>query len=310
MFPLRFIVHGFDFCGARVFRRSSMRFTTKVSSQETRVVKSGASEEKFAFTVKKSEVTNAESGGATGGKPLQKSSTLNVNREEIEDFATVRGKIFPVLKARSWVDVTKDLLTKIDPTSKAGVLYSPLKNIPGSGVGYTLAIIRDQPDSLSFILTSHLEAWGTSESVLQEVALGNLEKKFKDLGESLWVQSKTGIFYINTSLRSLSASVVLLPRFIERLDVENGDPVVVIPSSDLCMVVGSKMETRLCIVGEMSLRYSSDPHHLNTSLRLNKSRMVMAKYSPKSFAGEFPVPSTLEEVAGLKLRVEPIKRKK
>ena len=309
MFPLRFIVHGFDFCGARVFRRSSMRFTTKVSSQETRVVKSGASEEKFAFTVKKSEVTNAENGGATGGKPLQKSSTLNVNREEIEDFATVRGKIFPVLKARSWVDVTKDLLTKIDPTSKAGVLYSPLKNIPGSGVGYMLAIIRDQPDSLSYILTSHLEAWGTSESVLQEVALGNLEKKFEDLGESLWVQSKTGIYYINTSLRSLSASVVLLPRFIERLDVENGDPVVVIPSSDLCMVVGSKMETRLCIVGEMSLRYSSDPHHLNTSLRLNKSRMVMAKYSPKSFAGEFPVPSTLEEVAGLKLRVEPIKRK-
>lgn len=287
-----------------------MRFTTRVSSQETRIARSGASEETFTFTVKKSEVTNGESEGATGGKPLQKSSTLNVNREAIEDFATVRANIFPVLKARSWVDVTSDLLAKMDPRSKAGVLYAPLKDVPGSGIGYTLAIIGDQPDSLSYILTSHLEAWSTSESVLQEVALRNLEKRYEELGDDLWVQSKTGIYYINTGLRSLSASVVLLPKFIERLDVENGDAVVVVPSSDLCMVVGSKMETRLCIVGEMSLRYSSDPHHLNTSLRLNKARKVMAKYSPKSFADEFPVPSTLEEVAGLKLRVQPIKKKK
>ena len=287
-----------------------MRFTTNVSSQETTIAKSGASEEKFTFTVKKSEVTNGDGEGATGGKPTQKSSSLNVNREAVEDFATVRDKIFPVLKASSWVDVTKDLLAKIDPKSKAGVLYLPLKNVPGSGIGYTLAVIGDQPDSLSYILTSHLEAWSTSESVLKEVALRNLEKKFEELGEQLWAQSKTGIHYINTSLGSLSASVVLLPQFIEPLNVENGDPVIVIPSNDLCMVVGSKMETQLCIVGEMSLRYSSDPHHLNTSLRLNKARMVMAKYSPKSFAGEFPVPSTLEEVAGLKLRVQPIKRKK
>lgn len=85
---------------------------------------------------------------------------------------------------------------------------------------------------------------------------------------------------------------------------------LLLSSSDLCMVVGSKMETRLCIVGEMSLRYSSDPQHLNTSLRLNKARKVMAKYTPKSFAGEFPIPSTAEEVAGLKLRVQPVKRKK
>lgn len=293
-----------------------MRFTTKVSSQETRISKSGSSDEKFTFTVKKSDVTkgasaaHSESEGACGGtRMLQKSSTLNVNREQIEDFASVRSRIFPVIKALSWVDATKDLLTKIDPKSKAGVLFTPLKNIPGAGIGYTLAIIGDHNDSLNYILTSHLDAWSTSESVLQEVGMKNLEKKLDDLGENLWAQSKTGIHYID-SLGSISASVVLLPRFIARLDVESGDAVVVVPSSDLCMVVGSKMETRLCIVGEMSLRYSSDPHHLNTSLRLNKSRMVIAKYSPKSFAGEFPVPSTLEEVAGLKLRVQPIKRKK
>ena len=293
-----------------------MRFTTKVSSQETRVSKSGSSDEKFIVTVKKSEVANGASAaryaseGASGEtRTLQKSSTLNVNREQIEDFASVRDRIFPVIKARSWVDATKDLLTKIDPKSKAGVLFTPLKNIPGADVGYTLAITGDHNDSLNYILTSHLDVWSTSESVLQEVAVKNLEKKLDGLGENLWSQSRTGIHYID-SLGSLSASVVLLPRFIARLDVESGDAVVVVPCSDLCMVVGSKMETRLCIVGEMSLRYSSDPHHLNTSLRLNKSRMVIAKYSPKSFAGEFPVPSTLEEVAGLKLRVQPIKRKK
>ena len=276
-----------------------------MTSQESRAGKSGESEQRFTFSVKK-----CESEGAAGGKPTPKSSVLNVNQEEIEDFAAVRTKIFPILKARSWVDRTKGLLSQMDPNNKAGVLYSPLKNVPGSGLGYTLAIIDNQPDSLSYILTSHLEAWGTSESVLQEVAMGNLEKKFDALGHELWIQSKTGIYYVNTALRSLSASVVLLPRFIERLDVESGDHVIVLPSSDLCMVVGSKMETRLCIVGEMSLRYSSDPHHLNTSLRLNKARKVMAKYTPKSFAGEFPIPSTAEEVAGLKLRVQPVKRKK
>ena len=293
-----------------------MRFTAKVSSQETRVTNAGSSDEKFSFTVKKSEVANGasaaryESEGASGGtRPLQKSSTLNVNREQIEDFASVRDRIFPVIKARSWVDATKDLLTKIDAKSKAGVLFTPLKSIPGAGIGYTLAIMGDSSHSLNYILTSHLDVWSSSESALQEVAMKNLEKKLDGLGENLWSQSRTGIHYID-SLGSLSASVLLLPRFIARLDVENGDAVVVVPSSDLCMVVGSKMETRLCIVGEMSLRYSSDPHHLNTSLRLNKSRMVIAKYSPKSFAGEFPVPSTLEEVAGLKLRVQPIKRKK
>jgi len=293
-----------------------MRFTTKVSSQETGVSKSGSSDEKFIFTVKKSEVTNGASAagykseGASGGtRTLQKSSTLNVNREQIEDFASVRDRIFPVIKARSWVDATKDLLTKIDPKSKAGVLFTPLKSIPGAGIGYTLAIMGDHSHSLNYILTSHLDVWSTSESSLQEVAIKNLEKTLDGLGENLWSQSRAGIHYID-SLGSLSASVVLLPRFIARLDVESGDAVVVVPSSDLCMVVGSKMETRLCIVGEMSLRYSSDPHHLNANLRLNKSRMVISKYSPKSFAGEFPVPSTLEEVAGLKLRVQPIKRKK
>ncbi|XP_068681999.1 uncharacterized protein [Montipora foliosa] len=286
----------------------TMRIAAKVTPGESRVAKSNASAERFTFTAKKSDVTNGEAEGATGGKPTPKSSILNVNQEEIEDFAAVRAQIFPVLKARSWVDVTQDLLTKIDPKSKAGVLYAPLKSVPGSDIGYTLAIIRDQPDSLSYILTSHLEAWATSESVLQKVAIGNLEKKFDEFGDDLWIRSKTGIYYINTSLRSLSASVILLPRFIERLDVESGDPVVVVPSSDLCMVAGSKMETRLCIVGEMSLRYSSDPHHLNTSLRLNKARMIMAKYSPKSFAGEFPIPSTAEEVAGLKLRVQQVRR--
>lgn len=293
-----------------------MRFTTKVSSQENRVSKSGPSDAKFTFTVKKAEVTNGASaaryeseGASEGARTLQKSSTLNVNREQIEDFASARDRIFPVIKARSWVDATKDLLAKIDPKSRAGVLFTPLKNIPGADIGYTLAIMGDHNHSLNYILTSHLDAWSTTESVLQEVAMKNLEKKLDGLGENLWSQSRTGIHYID-SLGSLSASVVLLPRFIASLDVESGDAVVVVPSSDLCMVVGSKMETRLCIVGEMSLRYSSDPHHLNTSLRLNKSRMVIAKYSPKSFAGEFPVPSTLEEVAGLKLRVQPIKRKK
>ena len=79
-----------------------MRFTTKVSSsQEARVAKSAMSDQTFTFSVKKSEVSNgaamtgSESEGASGGEPLKKSSTLNVNREQIEDFTSVRDKIFP-----------------------------------------------------------------------------------------------------------------------------------------------------------------------------------------------------------------------
>ena len=285
-----------------------MRFTSKVSSQEAKVTNS-------VFTIQKSgatkEATNSqcEIGHANSGASFGKSTTLNVNHEQIEDFATVRGKIFPVVKARSWIESTKDLLLKIDPKGKLDVLYIPLKSVPGSGIGYTFAIINDDSASLSYILSSHLDAWRTSVRAVEEVALRNLEQKLAAMGENLWMQSKTGVYYI-ASLGSLSASVVLLPQFIGRLNVEDGDAVAVAPSSDLCMVVGSKMETQLCIVGELSLRYSSDPHHLKACLRINKQRMVLSNYSPRSFAGEFSIPSTPDEVAGLKLRVKPVAKKK
>lgn len=69
----------------------------------------------------------------------------------------------------------------------------------------------------------------------------NLEKKLDGLGENFWLQSRVGIYYID-SLGLIFVFVVLLLCFIVCLDVESGDVVVVVFFSDFCMVVGFKME--------------------------------------------------------------------
>lgn len=74
------------------------------------------------------------------------------------------------------------------------------------------------------------------------MVIGNLEKKFDEFGDDLWIWSKMGIYYINISLCLLFVFVIFLLCFIECLDVESGDFVVVVLLSDFCMVVGFKME--------------------------------------------------------------------
>lgn len=235
---------------------------------------------------------------------FRKSTQLSVTQENIADFAVVRAQIFPVLKAKTWLDMTKNLLTQVDPTGSTEVLYFPI-NIEGINLGYALAIV-DEVGVLNYILSSYLEVWKVSEKVLKEVALTNLEQKMKDEGESMWVKSKAGVYYLE-GLGSISASVILLPDLLSGLDVGAGDAVIVAPTSDLCMLAGSHSEVRLCIIGEIAVKQMNDPHLFNIKpLRLHNQQLAV--YNPKPNASEHPVPVTLEELIALKPHIKLIKR--
>lgn len=298
-----------------------MKFTKTVTSQERKVFSSVSSgSQSFTMTIKReasahNTMAMSPSAATTSAvchsepePPVRRSTSLNVNRECIQDFALVRSKIFPVVKSPRWVKTIKDVLAKLDPTNAApDVLFFSVKNIPGASLGYTLAIV-DEAGSLHYILPSHLDVWRTTGRVLQELALTNLERKFISAGHDLWTRSKAGVFYLDR-LGCLSASVLLLPQFIGSLHMESGDPVILAPVSDLCMVTGSKMETQLCIIGDVALRYSNDPHCFDLKpLRL--SEHALTDYSPSSLSDEHDVPSSFEEVAGLRLRLKPITKSK
>ena len=302
-----------------------MKFTKTVTTQQrevfssvsqsgsqsvTMTVKRGASAH-TTKTVKTAAVAGAAAsvdGRSEQATPVRRSTSLNVNRECIQDFALVRASIFPVVKSPSWVKTIKDVLAKLDPTNAIPeVLFFPVENIPGSALGYTLAIV-DGSGSLHYILPCYLDVWRTTGRVLQELALANMQQKLAAAGDDLWTRSKAGVYYLDR-LGSLSASVLLFPRFIEGLAVESGDPVVLAPVSDLCMVTGSQMETQLCIMGDMALRYSNEPHRFELRpLRL--SEHVLTDYAPGALSDEHDVPDTFEQVAGLRLRVKPITKRK
>lgn len=259
-----------------------------------------------SFAIAGSSASVAGVAEPSASTQFRKSTELSVTQENIADFAVVRTQIFPVLKAKTWLDMTRNLLTQIDPTGSTDVLYFPV-NIEGINLGYALAIM-DEVGVLNYVLSSYLDVWKVSENVLKEVALSNLEKKLKNEGESLWVRSKAGVYYLE-GLGSISASVILLPGSLSGLDVGEGDAVVVAPTSDLCMVAGSQSEARLCIIGEIAVKQMNDPHLFKIKpLRLRNQQLAV--YNPKPNSSEHQVPLTLEELIALKPRVKPIKREK
>ena len=260
----------------------------------------------FAFAGSSSSTSAAGIPETSASTQFRKSTQLSVSQETLVDFAAVRTQIFPVLKAKTWLDITRNLLKQIDPTGSTDVLYFPV-NIEGVNLGYALAI-TDEVGVLNYVLSSYLEVWKVSENVLKKVALTNLEKKMKDEGENLWVKSKAGVYYLE-GMGSVSASVILLPGLLSGLDVGGGDAVVVAPTGDLCMVAGSQSEARLCIIGEITVKQMNDPHLFNIKpLRLHDQQLAV--YNPKPNASEHPVPVTLEELVALKPHIKPIKREK
>ncbi|KAK3753618.1 hypothetical protein QZH41_004195 [Actinostola sp. cb2023] len=235
---------------------------------------------------------------------ILKSTRINIDQEKIPDFAVARPRILPVLKPPSWERSTKDMLKKIDPKKPPDVLYFPVKTLPGSSLGYTLAIVNEE-GSMHYILRSYLDAWNIPEKVLKDVAIRNLEHRLENRDTKLWKRSKTGVYYLD-NLGSVSASVLLLPQFLDGLDFEEGDPIIVAPSGDICLVGGAKSDTQLCIMGEIALRYSKDPQRFDIKpLRFAKHRFH--EYVPKTYASEQNVPQTLDEVRTIRLRLKPLK---
>lgn len=287
--------------------------SSKFGSSTTKTFSSSGGKGAFSMTFgdnelkKTKKTTHTSTAGSTtsgGNENILKSTRINIDQEKIPDFAVARPRILPVLKPKTWEQSTKDMLRKIDPKKPSDILYFPVKTLPGSGLGYTLAIVNEE-GSLHYILRSYLDAWNIPEKVLKDVAIRNLEHRLENRGSKLWKHSKAGVHYLD-NLGSVSASVILLPQFLDGLDVEEGDPVIVAPSGDICMVGGSKSETQLCIMGEIALRYSKDPQRFNLEpLRFAKNRFH--EYSPKMYAKEHNVPQTLEEVRTIKLRLKPLK---
>ncbi|XP_032219537.2 uncharacterized protein LOC116602290 [Nematostella vectensis] len=281
------------------FKTSSSSSSYKSSSSSKSFTSSGSEAAgSLSMSFKKSE--------SSGGNTL-KSTRININQEHVPNFAFVRPQILPVLKPKSWERSTKDMIKKVEPTKPTDVLFFSVKTLPGTALGYTLAIVGED-GSMQYILKSYLEAWNITEKVIMDVALRNLERRLEMNGVDPWKQSRVGVYYID-NLGSVSASVVLIPRYIDGLDVGDGDYVVVVPAGDVCMVAGAKDETKLCIMGEVALKYSKDPQRFNIKpLRFHKNRF--SEYVPKIYAKEQIVPKSMDEVAKIRLRLKPIKKEK
>lgn len=278
---------------------------TKSSTTTTKVSGEKKVEHKQVKTKKiTTNTSSAASNTASSDQRLLKSTRINIDQEKIPDFAVARPRILPVLKPEAWEKSTKDMLKKIDPKHPPEVLFFPVKTLPDSTLGYTLAIVNEE-GSMQYILQSYLDAWNISEKVLKDVAIRNLEHRLENRGARLWKRSKAGVYYLD-NLGSVSASVILLPQFLDGLDIENGDPVIVAPCGDICMVGGAKSDTQLCIIGEIALQYSKDPQHFDIKpLRFAKNRLI--EYSPKTYAQEYNVPQSLDEVRTIRLRLKPLK---
>jgi len=281
--------------------------TTKKSGEkkvETKHVKTKTTTSKEKTTPAK---TTNNTNTTISDQRILKSTRINIDLEKIPDFAIARPRILPVLKPNSWEKSTKDMLKKIDPKHGPEVLFFPVKTLPDSPLGYTLAIVNEE-GSMQYILRSYLDAWNISEKVLIDVAIRNLEHRLENRGTRLWKRSKAGVYYLD-NLGAVSASVILLPQFLDGLDIEDGDPVIVAPCGDICMVGGAKSDTQLCIIGEIALQYSKDPHRFDIKpQRFTKNRLL--EYSPKTYAQEHNVPQTLDEVRTIKLRLKPLKIKR
>lgn len=258
-------------------------------------------------TTTKTTNTTTSTTDASSYQRILKSTRINIDLEKIPDFAVARPRILPVLKPKSWEASTKDMLKKIDPKKPPELLFFPVMTLPVTSLGYTLAIVNEE-GSMQYILRSYLEAWNITEKVLKDVAIRNLEHRLENRGTRLWKRSKAGVYYLD-NLGSVSASVILLPQFLDGLDIQEGDPVIVAPSGDICLVGGAKSDTQLCIMGEIALQYSKDPQHFDIKpLRFSKNRFH--EYAPKTYAQEQNVPQSLDEVRTIRLRLKPLKIKR
>lgn len=224
------------------------------------------------------------------------SSEITINNEPIPSFEDVRTKLLPLIKQDSWVKTTRELLQRVDSGAQS-IFFKPINQTCRVNFGFVVAIVN-APDEYHYVLNSYLGEWHISAATLIQISQANLRKRLIEEGEKIWRQSETGIQFIQ-GLGPLTASVILLPDVIGKLNIEGGDAVVVIPTSDLCMVGGSQNVKQLCVMGEISLKFTKQVNFLSTQpLRVVQTEWKL--YEANRANDEHPFPKSPDEVKMLK----------
>lgn len=224
------------------------------------------------------------------------SSEMIIELEEIPSFDEARTKLFPIIKLDSWIKTTKELLYQVKAGTQS-IFFKPINQACRVNFGFAVAIINEQ-EQYHYVLNSYLEEWHISEATLIQVAHANLRQRLIEGGQNIWRRSLTGIHFIQ-GLGPLTASVILLPDVIEQFDIQDGDPVAVIPTSDLCIIGGSQNVKQLCVMGEISLKFTKQTHFISTQpLRLSQKQWKL--FEANKANDEHPFPRSPDEVKMLK----------
>lgn len=234
----------------------------------------------------------------TDQRSHETSSEISIDEEEIPSFPDVRSKLLPVIKLHSWLKTTKDLLQQLN-IGPQSVFFQPINRACRVNFGFAVAIVQNKQEQYHYVLNSYLAEWHISASTLIQIAQGNLRRRLIDEGGNIWHKSETGIRFIQ-GLGPLTASVILLPDVIEQLGSEHGDHVVVIPTSDLCMIGGAKNVKQLCVMGEISLRYAAEQQAFLSGQPLRLLDKQWRIFEANKANDEHPFPRFPDEVKMLK----------
>jgi uncharacterized protein YtpQ (UPF0354 family) len=154
-------------------------------------------------------------------------------REMPEEFEDVKPDLLPVVRARSYFELTR-LQMEVEGHEAA---ISPHEVL---GEHFAVGLVYDLPDSMRSIPQQVLDGWGVSFYEALEAARQNLtELKHGFIGP----ESGQGV-YLSASKDSYDASRLILTDLIRQFRVK-GDPIAMIPNRDTLIVVGSEDEAGL-----------------------------------------------------------------
>jgi uncharacterized protein YtpQ (UPF0354 family) len=154
-------------------------------------------------------------------------------REMPEEFEDAKPDLFPVVRARSYFDLTR-LRMEVEGHEAAPWPHEVL------GEHLAVGLVYDFPDSMWSIPQGALDGWGVSFYEALEVARRNLAGlKHAFIGP----ESGEGV-YLSASGDSYDASRLILVEIVRRFRVK-GDPVAMIPNRDALIVAGSDDEAGL-----------------------------------------------------------------
>ena len=128
-------------------------------------------------------------------------------------------------------------------TGRAPAAFRPLAG------AYAVSLVLDLPNQDLDLELAHLRTWGVDFDGLLQRARTNLlgrggEQRFQELREGC---------FRSTWRDSLDGSRMLLPGMLRRLGLR-GDPVVLLPSRDMLLVLGDRFEMHSAVVAALPLK--------------------------------------------------------